>query len=398
MNLFVRSELMAVTLDFAYCNDRLFHISEELNRSSIYTCPFCKEMVHFRKGEVKEHHFYHKPNSNCSATAETVLHFNAKHYLQAECEGPSGYNIFFEFLITEHSQNAAALSKVIKLDDKYKTNLHDILVFYRAIHGAFLENTVGPYVVDVYVETEDKKGFVIEVCVTHEMGGEKREYFEKNLIPYLEVIPEPKEDGMMEFFLKNYYLPDFFKGYDQEIEDHLVMLFYEKYQDKVIEEARKPLIETDILNYKIKAVKALTKTINNTNLLKDIKEKYNQSTKSRLVKAYNSEVRRTEPLHDIQYITSSNGRKFLMGNEKKYFISSEQNLLYEIVNLFSNEYNVNALIGGWNDTAKEGIIGFEFSIPNSHQTEKTIKEVLTEVLKRFELQFKSKIKNQLENN
>jgi competence CoiA-like predicted nuclease len=46
-----------------------------------YFCPHCKEEVSFKIGTIREHHFSHKPNSTCSATAETILHFEAKHYL-----------------------------------------------------------------------------------------------------------------------------------------------------------------------------------------------------------------------------------------------------------------------------------------------------------------------------
>ena len=201
---------MAVKLDFAYANNKLHHISEDLYKHVDYTCPFCKEVLIFRKGEIKEHHFSHKPNSNCTATVETALHFNAKHYLQSECENPSGYDIFFDFPIRKHVPAINDLADIIDIKDEYTVSLNDILVFYRAICGCLVEHRVGPYIADTYVQTKgNDKGFVVEVCVTHEMEEDKRAFLTKNKIPYLELTPTPKDNSKIEFSLKSYFYLSF---------------------------------------------------------------------------------------------------------------------------------------------------------------------------------------------
>jgi uncharacterized protein YlaI len=45
-----------------------------------YLCPNCQEKLIFRAGEIKRHHFAHKPNGVCSQ--ETVLHKSAKLLVQ----------------------------------------------------------------------------------------------------------------------------------------------------------------------------------------------------------------------------------------------------------------------------------------------------------------------------
>jgi Competence protein CoiA-like family len=383
---------VSVKLDFAYEGNKLIHIAEELNRNSSYVCPFCNEVVIFRKGPERVHHFSHKPNSNCSATLETVLHFNAKYYLEAECQGPFGYTIFFNFNLKEHIPMVKSLSQALVINDNFEASLHDILVFYRAIHGAQVEHRVGPYVADVFCKTDNGKGFVIEVCVTHEMETEKRVYLEINNIPYLELIPIKTEKNEMNFTLLSYFLPEFFQDKKEEIEGNLLTIFYNQYEDELIERARKPLNEKEILLNKKQAVIALKRELSQTNLRKSIDKRIHNETHLITAQAFNSRISRKEPLHDIQYVSNRDGKKFLMVNSKQYFVSSEQNLLYEIISKFERQHNIEILIGGWNDRKNEGVIGFDFHVPYGDGLAAYTKVVLLEILEDFQERFDKKLK------
>ncbi|NME98337.1 competence protein CoiA family protein [Aneurinibacillus aneurinilyticus] len=81
---------MSVKLAFAYLTSTdkhpssgsLVHIAERTYREFEYLCPLCKTKVIPKKGAKRQHHFAHMPESKCSASEETILHFNAKHFLQ----------------------------------------------------------------------------------------------------------------------------------------------------------------------------------------------------------------------------------------------------------------------------------------------------------------------------
>ncbi len=384
--------LAAVKLDFAYAGNTLRHISEELYRSTIYTCPFCNESLTYRKGDEREHHFSHKPNSICTASYETVLHFNAKYYLESECAGPSGYSIFFDFHLKNHIEAVNTLSNILNINDTYTTSLHDILLFYGALKGAQVEHKVGPYIADVFCETKNENGFVFEVFVTHEMDLVKRNYLENNNIPYLELVPSQNEKSRISFQLESYYLPNFFYKKSEEIESKLSDMYYNNYQEELIERAKEPLNEKNILNFKSQAVKALILEVEKASFQKSIGDKLLNETHLITAQAFNSRISRKETLVNIQYVSNRDRtKKYLMVNDKNHFLSSEQNLLFEIINKFADIYHIEALVGGWNDKKNESVIGFEFNIPNSNGIEKYIKSILSDILNSFDDRFQKKI-------
>lgn len=70
----------SLLIPYAICDGNVVHISEvERGEACGCYCPVCQESLISRKGEVKQHHFAHKPDSNCSG--ETVLHQLGKLFL-----------------------------------------------------------------------------------------------------------------------------------------------------------------------------------------------------------------------------------------------------------------------------------------------------------------------------
>lgn len=98
-----------------------------------------------------------------------------------------------------------------------------------------------------------------------------------------------------------------------------------------------------------------------------------------------------EPLESIEYKKTYKRSSYLMGRSastsKQYFISSEQNLLYGMVQQLLSQIHISALIGGWDDSTKESILGFELGIPEPFKLEKAIRLALGEKLKEYEQKF-----------
>ncbi|TVY06887.1 competence protein CoiA family protein, partial [Paenibacillus cremeus] len=167
------------------------HIRDRIDRSKSYICPFCNEPVISKKGQERQHHFAHAPGTNCTASEETILHFNAKHYL-AYCI-KQNVDIVFEVSteLLEPKLNSVLTSLNIK---QYPLSLNSLANFYKKA-GVYVEKSVGPYIVDVYMKHESYTyGFVFEIVVTHEMEPEKLQWLHENHVPYLEISPVSLDD------------------------------------------------------------------------------------------------------------------------------------------------------------------------------------------------------------
>ncbi len=59
-------------------NDGNRIIARGATRNDDFFCPFCKEPLILKKGEIKIHHFAHKPDSTCLYSGETLEHLSTK--------------------------------------------------------------------------------------------------------------------------------------------------------------------------------------------------------------------------------------------------------------------------------------------------------------------------------
>lgn len=385
---------MSIKLDYAYAGSELKHISEELTRNVVYKCPFCEEEVIFRKGEEREHHFSHKPGSNCAADNETILHFNAKNYLADECFGPNGYYVQLTFPLDQYLPELYEQLALVGLSKDFDANLHDILVSLRALKGAKVEERVGPYIADVFCPTEVGNGLAIEVCVTHEMEEEKRSFYVSNGISYLELIPRKGENKRYEFEVKASSIDLFFQSYREKVVQYQEEHLYSKYYSQLVAAAREPLMEKEELIYKQKAVQKVIDDINNIQIEDFIRDEIFKNSMTIRAQAFNSDVRHSEPLSNVQYVSSRSGSKYLMGNDKNYFISNEQNLLYDILKkMVWAGIEVDALVGGWGDGKKNSIIGFDFLLPDISSVAGLHQNIIKQFLLDISLKFDYKIKS-----
>ena len=119
---------MSVKLNFALCGTDIVYIEDRLYKNVKYRCPHCHEDVIFKKGNKREHHFSHKHGSNCTVSCETLLHFEAKHYLVNKVNKEEDIKLIID--LSYFKKNYKEFLKAINIDS-YEISLLDILKFYK---------------------------------------------------------------------------------------------------------------------------------------------------------------------------------------------------------------------------------------------------------------------------
>ena len=120
------------------------------------TCTKCGEPLVAKKGEVKDHHFAHSVDSDC--TGETLKHYMAKQEIAEK-----------KYLHLPHP-----------IKDTYS------MTDFKTVE---LEKRIGDsqYIADVICTTTNDKQLVIEIVVTHDLGNDKWNYLIKNKITALKI-------------------------------------------------------------------------------------------------------------------------------------------------------------------------------------------------------------------
>lgn len=131
---------------------KIIHI-DNANRglSCNCTCLKCKEPLKARKGRKITHHFSHTSDSNCSGSQETALHKLEKQ------------------MIIDNSR--------ITLPEKDEISYSNPLD----------EKSVGRYRADVMAKCYDGKEICFEICVTHPVDDEKKQFYQKESIRAVEI-------------------------------------------------------------------------------------------------------------------------------------------------------------------------------------------------------------------
>jgi len=120
------------------------------------TCSKCGKPLVAKKGEVKDHHFAHSVDSDC--TGETLKHYFAKQEIAEK-----------KYLNLPHPT-------------KYVYSLTD----FKTVE---LEKRIGDsqYIADVICTTANGKQLVIEIVVTHDLDNDKRNYLITNEVTTLKI-------------------------------------------------------------------------------------------------------------------------------------------------------------------------------------------------------------------
>ncbi|MED3576093.1 competence protein CoiA family protein [Cytobacillus praedii] len=374
-------------------SNQLRFINQRLKSGSKFYCPHCTNEVVARKGNIREHHFSHK-SSDCTATSETILHYEAKHYLSRLISCSETNEIRFAFNIGKHVQAIHMLNHAAGLIETSNITLADILSFYN-IKSSSVETKIpgSNYVADIIGTSQNlNKTIAIEIYVKHEMELNKIEHLKKLTIPFLEVIPY-YNNGSIQFNLHSYSLPGFFNRYKDKVDQAIIKYLFPIYEDAIREKVERRINEEELLTLKLQAVKALKKELNSKKIYNDfIQSQDNWGKLTSRIKAYKSTVNRTEPLDEIKYINNSKN-KYLVGETaySSYLILSEQNLLYGLLKDLLHHLNISALIGGWSDSTKENIVGFELQLPDYSQLSDAARMLIINKLEDFEQRFDNKI-------
>lgn len=368
---------MGVKLNFALCGTDIVHIEDRLYKNIKYRCPHCHENVIFKKGNKREHHFSHRPGSNCVVSRETLLHFEAKHFLvnKINKEEDIKLKIDLSYFKRKYKEFLRAINIV-----SYETSLLDILKFYKK-HFAEVEQWIGDSIADVVVKEEydDSSPFVIEVYVTHANEDEKVQYFDEGNIPFLEVIPIRKNSEFM-FEISDASISEYIDYISSKISKTAANISYNIFKDEFMDITREDLTDEILLQYKKQAIHEVEDAIKTLNYRYYINGNTYKKMNSVEAKSYMSQEFSREELLDITYKNSSRSKdNYLMVNNR-YFVSSEQNLLYSLIYKIQEHYQVEAILGGWEDTKKEKVIGFNILMPNSKIIVEEMNKILNDML------------------
>ncbi|HFJ9441196.1 hypothetical protein ETJ91_25840 [Bacillus albus] len=368
---------MGVKLNFALCGTDIVHIEDRLYKNIKYRCPHCHEDVIFKKGNKREHHFSHRPGSNCVVSRETLLHFEAKYFLvnKINKEEDIKFKIDLSYFKKKYKEFLRAINIV-----SYEISLLDILKFYKN-RFAEVEQWVGDTIADVVVkgEYDDSSPFVIEVYVTHANEDEKVQYFDEENIPFLEVIPIRRNSEFM-FEISDASISEYFDYISSKISTTAADISYNIFKDELMDIAREDLTDEILLLYKKQAIHEVEDAIKNLNYRYYINGDIYKKMNSVEAKSYMSKESSREELLDISYKNSSQSKdKYLMVNDR-YFLSNEQNLLYSLIYEIQEHYQVEAIVGGWEHTKKKKVIGFNILMPNSKIVVEEMNRILNDML------------------
>lgn len=361
---------MGVKLNFALQGDAIVSIDDRLLRGVSYTCPHCGENVVFRKGGKREHHFSHKPDSQCSVTKETLLHFEAKHYISRAIK--RGEDIKLGIGLDYFPTRIKNVFRSLGVED-YKISVLDVLAYYKKVRDiSIVEYPVGDYVADVGVlgdynsvdiDEEDMKPFVFEVFVTHRNEDSKVKYFRDSNIHYIEVVPVRVEKGFV-FQVEDCFISEFIGSISGDISKKVTDVCYEEFKPDVLRVAEQRLTDELLSRYKDKAFSEVERKLKTVNLRDFINGRTYKKMNSIEAKVYKRNVSRRVELLGVSYQSGKDDKQWLTINNS-FIVANERNLLYALISELQQFYAMEVLVdyGGGGRYAKA--VGVNVLLPNS---------------------------------
>ncbi|ASA24950.1 competence protein CoiA family protein [Paenibacillus donghaensis] len=356
---------MSIKLAVALEDNKVFrHISERIDHSKSYTCPICSAVVQSKKGQERQHHFAHAPGSNCSANEETILHFNAKHYL-AYCI-KNKIDIVFNTPLEVIPPKLKNIFSSLGMKE-YPLSLISLASFYKS-RGTRVEKGIGPYIADVIMLLHEKNimkdasetGFVFEIFVTHEMEQEKQKWFIDHNVNFLELVPKSVDDNTFVFLVQRLCIPDYFSDLQTKFIQSSTDTFHREISEIVSKNIQIEEVQKVEKALKLKAWDWVVDHI----LYKDdlrawVPDEIQDEMKSITVKPlWDHEIRKVKMFganykkvreHRMVFALDDSNREFLILNEKI--------LLAELLKVLSVAYPAEMIIGK-SLQGKEGVIGF----------------------------------------
>jgi predicted RNA-binding Zn-ribbon protein involved in translation (DUF1610 family) len=147
-----------------YVNISTFADIPPKDRPEVY-CPQCKEPVILKLGEIRKYHFAHYGDSNCSWSAESVLHFNSKIELAKAIQNAKEIRSM---------SLCRRCRKYYRVGDEYLS----LSPFEVKLEEIISIENVGTFRTDISVYGgEGCQPMWIEIYVTHEMTKEKIDFY-----------------------------------------------------------------------------------------------------------------------------------------------------------------------------------------------------------------------------
>jgi len=134
----------------------------------IALCPVCKDQVTLKLGNIKVHHFAHRPNATCVAThPETALHLNTKCYIYTQLLTTKS------LYVQQSCVNRCGNHRNFSLIDNWQR-----------VEIEYSFGTIRP---DIAIIKNNSIHTAIEVLVTHPVDEGKAKYLSENNISWIEI-------------------------------------------------------------------------------------------------------------------------------------------------------------------------------------------------------------------
>lgn len=372
----------------------LIHISKAKSGVTYY-CPECKSPASAKKGSKNAHHFSHVANQDCAYSPETVLHFEAKHYIKEAING----NIkapLLSFPFSSLSHLIKEISSLLQVEPEHTVSLGDIGNFYLSLPFADTEKPLGSYLIDVLLNDKryPERAVAIEILVTHESENEKIKYFKTNSIPFLELIPRMDEKGFFSFAVHDYYLPEFFSSLEREYEKKLADLIYAKTKPVLLRELQQEVTASEETRMKIKAVQALKKSVDGIKLMESFGTKEDTGYAYYETRSIPVKDSRLVEVHHIDKRFSKNKELSVLINDQ-YWVNNAAGQYYDLVSMLLNNFAVDVRVGRYKDSKNITVQGIGIHLPSAGEWEKEANLKIQEILDTFEKQFEKRLKKQL---
>ncbi|MFB9330647.1 competence protein CoiA family protein [Paenibacillus aurantiacus] len=201
------------SIPYALCDEEMVHIPDvRKGDRRLFSCPECGEGLFFKAGEIRIPHFSHYPESMCSMSLESALHYYAKHYIASAIK-KRDENVQFKFQVdTLPDLFRRSLLLFDTNRSEYAVSIMD-LVRYFEVYNVNVEKMFDIYKPDVLCNDYDLNRFLaFEVAVTHYSTEEKIAFYLENDIAYIEFVPVVHEDGKtLSFTVEAHNLDEFLK-------------------------------------------------------------------------------------------------------------------------------------------------------------------------------------------
>jgi hypothetical protein len=216
-----------VTLPTAFMpdTDRYIHISEKIPTKVTLLCPFCNVEVGCKKGNIRQHHFFHKAETDCNPSKETLLHEGAKVFLFNSLRK----KVPLPIIVPDLSYLPPELADILR-----SINIDGVSISTESLPGYKfemheMEKAIDQFRPDIrsYQSLQDRY-FAWEICVSHEIEAGKREHFVNNSVQFIELRPVSLSSSRYIFYLES------LNGFDLvSNRSEFYSLFFQRYKNEL---------------------------------------------------------------------------------------------------------------------------------------------------------------------